>query len=285
MKENSSSFRATICFITLDEYRIFAHHSWQMLMLTKNKIKDITALQQKKYREESGLFLVEGDKMVQTLLEGNFEIVELFALPTWIGRNNSLLHTNKRCAITEITEQELSRISALQTPNQVVAVARIPQPQLQIETLKEQLCLVLDNVQDPGNMGTIIRLADWFGIRHIVCSVGCVDVFNPKVVQSTMGALAKTTIHYTSLPEFIKDYTQQLQLPVYGTFLNGNIIYSTALQSAGLIVMGNEGNGISPQVEALVSQRLFIPSFGTGSESLNVATAAAIVCSEFRRRV
>lgn len=252
-------------------------------MLSKNKIKDITSLQQKKFREQTSSFVIEGDKMVQTLLEENFELSEIFALQDWISDHYKRIN-NHKCTINEVSELELSKISSLQTPNKVLAIAKIPHPELQISSLENQLCLVLDSIQDPGNMGTIIRLADWFGIHHIICSHGTVDAFNPKVVQSTMGALAKTKIYYTDLNDFLSLYKQKIAHPIYGTFLNGQIIYDSKLDNKGLIIMGNEGNGISESVASYVNQRLFIPSFGTGSESLNVAIAAAIVCSEFKRR-
>ena len=153
------------------------------------------------------------------------------------------------------------------------------------EVAKKQLCLVLDDVQNPGNLGTIVRLADWFGIEHIFCSKGCADIYNPKTVQATMGGIARVQMHYVDLPEMLSSLERGI--PVYGTFLDGDNMYQKTLENRGLIVMGNEGKGVSREVEALVSERLYIPNYPEGretSESLNVAIATAIVCAEFRRR-
>jgi len=164
-----------------------------------------------------------------------------------------------------------------------LAVFEIPSYELNSELLHENLSLALDNVQDPGNLGTILRIADWFGIRNVLCSIGTADAFNPKTVQATMGAIGRIRLLYTDLPEFLKT----VRIPIYGTFLEGEILYDADLQNEGIIVMGNEGNGISEAVGQLVTDKLFIPDFPmgqTGSESLNVSVATAIVCSEFRRR-
>ena len=166
-----------------------------------------------------------------------------------------------------------------------MAVFVQPSYDLNPEVIKSSLCLALDDVQDPGNLGTIIRLADWFGIEHLFCSVGTADVYNPKTVQATMGALARVKVHYCSLPQLIGGLTDT---PVYGTFLNGNIIYAEPLSAHGLIVMGNEGKGVSPEVERMINRKLYIPNYPQEretSESLNVAIATAVVCSEFRRRL
>ena len=173
----------------------------------------------------------------------------------------------------------------LKTPQDVLAVFEQPHYVAQSNVIEHSLCLALDGVQDPGNLGTIIRLADWFGIEHIFCSQGTVDVYNPKTVQATMGALARVKLYYVNLPELIASLKQT---PVYGTFLDGNNMYDEKLSEHGLIIMGNEGNGISKEVEKLVNKRLYVPNYPLyreTSESLNVAIATAIVCAEFRRRL
>ena len=184
-----------------------------------------------------------------------------------------------------VTDDELRRISFQETPQQVLAIFRQPQYEVNAsEVAKTQLCLALDDVQNPGNLGTIVRLADWFGIEHIFCSRGCADIFNPKTVQATMGGIARVQVHYVDLPQMLA--TLDAGIPVYGTFLDGETIYQKTLENRGLIVMGNEGKGVSPEVEAHVTERLYIPNYPAGretSESLNVAIATAIVCAEFRR--
>ena len=177
------------------------------------------------------------------------------------------------------------RASLLKTPQNVIAVFEQRQEQTDPSVIAHQLCLALDDVQDPGNLGTIIRIADWFGIEHIFCSQGTVDVYSPKVVQATMGALARVHLHYVDLPAMIGQLKEDI--PVYGTFLDGTNIYTQTLSTSGLIVMGNEGNGITAEVRKLINKKLFIPNYPAGrdtSESLNVAVATAITCAEFRRR-
>ena len=187
--------------------------------------------------------------------------------------------------VIEASREELSRASLLKTPQEALAVFRIPQYEAEAEVVRRSLCLALDGVQDPGNLGTIIRIADWFGIRHIFCSAGTADAFNPKTVQATMGALARVQLHYCDLRELVASLPD---VPVFGTFLDGGDLYTQELSANGLIVMGNEGNGISPELAAVVNRRLLIPNYPQGeetSESLNVAVATAVVCAEFRRRM
>ena len=182
-----------------------------------------------------------------------------------------------------MSHEELERASLLRTPQSVLAVMPIPKRILEIASIQDELVLALDGIQDPGNLGTILRVADWFGIRHVLCTEGTVDVYNPKCVQSCMGALARVEVHYCNLPEVLK----RVKVPVYGTFLNGTDIYKEEISPNGIIIMGNEGNGISKEVEGFVSSRLYVPNFPSGSlttESLNVAVATGIVCAEFRRR-
>lgn len=250
-----------------------------MTTLSKNKIKYIHSLALKKIRKEEQVFLAESPKVVEELA-AYFPCRFLAATSSWL-KANPTISANE---IAEVTQDELSRASLLKTPQQVLAIFEQPQYTLDSQVVRHSLCLALDDVQDPGNLGTIIRLADWFGIKDIICSPNTVDVYNPKVIQATMGAIARVKIHYTSLTDFIRSVGN---IPVYGTFLNGENIYGQELANNGLIVMGNEGNGISPEIETLVSHRLYIPNYPQGqktSESLNVAIATAIVCSEFRRQ-
>ena len=249
-------------------------------MLSKNKIKYIRSLELKKNRKEEQVFVAEGHKLVGDLL-GYFPCKLLIATSNWLKANHSVTANE----IIEVTQEELSRVSLQKTPQEVLAVFVQPSYDLNPEVIKSSLCLALDDVQDPGNLGTIIRLADWFGIEHLFCSVGTADVYNPKTVQATMGALARVKVHYCSLPQLIGGLTDT---PVYGTFLNGNIIYAEPLSAHGLIVMGNEGKGVSPEVERMINRKLYIPNYPQEretSESLNVAIATAVVCSEFRRRL
>lgn len=252
-------------------------------MISKQKIKDIHSLRLKKYRDQSGLFVGEGRKAVRELLQ-TFECAYIAATQDWIDNNRHLISNSTSFDI--VSEGELAKASLVETPQQVVGVFRKRDAALpEAEVLKSQLCLALDTVQDPGNIGTIVRLARWFGIDRIVCSLECADVYSPKVVQATMGALGKVNIGYTDLPQFLGALPKDV--PVYGTFLDGENIYDTSLTNHGVIVMGNEGNGISAAVAQKISQRLYIPPYPAGTpaiESLNVGVAAAIVCAEFRRR-
>jgi len=247
-------------------------------MLSQAKQKWIRSLEQKKFRQEQGLFLAEGSKCCTDLLE-LLPCRFLAATSDWLASHPGL----RVPEIAEATHEEIRKASLLKNPQEILAVFEIPSYELKPEQLKGHLSLALDNVQDPGNLGTILRIADWFGIRNILCSVGTVDAFNPKTVQATMGAIGRIRIQYTDLPT----YLESVNLPVYGTFLEGKILYEADLQNEGIIVMGNEGNGISQTVEKWITDKLFIPDYPvgeTGSESLNVSVATAIVCSEFRRR-
>lgn len=249
-------------------------------MLTKNQIKFIQSLSRKKGRVESGCFIAEGNKLVEDTLHA-FVCRMLVATPQW-WQEHPTAPAEQRI---EVARDELSRISQLTTPQEVLAVYEIPQKQLDEKKLKNELSIVLDTVQDPGNLGTIIRIADWMGIHNIICSPDTADVYNPKVVQATMGALARVSVFYTPLVPFISRMCKEL--PIYGTFLDGENIYHKTLSKNGLIVMGNEGNGISDDIRQLITQRLYIPNYPDGaetSESLNVAVATAITCAEFRRQ-
>lgn len=238
-------------------------------MLSKNQIKLIKSLETKKYRKREGLFVAEGPKIVGDLLRAGYQPQCIFS-------------TVPRAEIAQlVSEDELQRISFQQHPQEVLAVFHIP-ADVPSPIDDTELSLALDGVQDPGNVGTIIRIADWFGIKHIYCSPDTADVYNPKVVQATMGSLAHVHITYCDLVPLLRDAT----VPVYGTLLDGHNIYEQQLTSNGIIVMGNEGNGISAEVRQLVDNRLLIPNFNKNTEtaeSLNVAIATAITCSEFRR--
>lgn len=249
-------------------------------MLSKNKIKLITSLTQKKFRDETNLFVAEGTKLVADLSVG-FSCVTLVATAQWFSQNPAIPADER----IEATELELQKISNQKSPQGVLAVFRKPEYQADIADLSGKLCLALDDVQDPGNLGTIIRIADWFGIHHIFCSRHSADAFSPKTVQATMGALARVRVYTVDLPEFLNSILGKL--PVYGTFMDGENIYNKTLSQHGMIVMGNEGNGISPEIERLVTDKLLIPNYPAGqptSESLNVGVATALVCGEFRRR-
>ena len=255
------------------------------MALTKSKIQQIRSLEQKKYRDLHGLFVVEGEKNTREILASSLVVECVLAKAAWLEQipDNFLA---KAAEIIEIKDKELSQISFLKTPNQAIALARIPQYTLDLTEITGGLSLYLDQVQDPGNLGTIIRLADWFGIPHVLCGEGCADPFSPKTVQSTMGAIIRVKTYKTDKSFFQHLENHKPDFPVYGTFLDGENIYNAALSSQAVIVMGNESKGISDDVAQYVKQRLLIPQYPSDvqtSESLNVAMAAAIVCAEFRR--
>ena len=243
-------------------------------MISKNQVKLIRQLEQKKYRQREGLFVAEGPKVVGDLMR-RWQPVAVFATDDYTPP--------VAVEVQRITADELRRISLLQHPQQVLALFPLPNVQRSTFNVQRSIILALDGVQDPGNLGTIIRIADWFGIDDIVCSEDTADAWNPKVVQATMGSIARVNISYTNLPALLDQLPADT--PVYGTLLDGDNIYSQPLSARGIIVMGNEGNGLSAEVRRRVTHRLLIPSFreGDGAESLNVAVATAIVCSEFRR--
>ena len=254
-------------------------------MLSKAKIKLIRSLELKKNRQSEGLFVAEGPKVVGDLLS-YFRPRFLVATKTWLESHRRPMAAE----VIEVTDEELAKASFLKTPQEVLAVFELEGQQVGADCIqhtapKVSLTLVLDDVQDPGNLGTIIRTADWFGIRQMVCSSGTADAFSPKVVQATMGSIARVRIHYTDLPAYLA--TLPTGTPVYGTFLEGRNIYRHPLSQGGILIMGNEGKGISPAVSRFVTEKLFIPPYPANAEtgeSLNVAIATAITCAEFRRR-
>lgn len=256
-------------------------------MISKNKIKYIRSLEMKKHRKADGVFVAEGHKLVGDLI-GHFQCCYIAATSEWLNTNYNMLleKCREKIEIDEVSDSELHRTSLQEHPQQVIAVFKQKNDFVDInETAKHNLCLMLDDVQNPGNLGTIVRMADWFGIEHVFCSSGCADIYNPKTVQATMGGMARVNVHYVDLVKTLSELSDDI--PVYGTFLDGENLYDKQLSEHGVIVMGNEGNGVSQQVADLVTERLYIPNYPIGrstSESLNVAIATAIICAEFRRR-
>ncbi len=253
-------------------------------MLSKNKIKQIQSLNRKKYRDETGLFLVEGNKMVEEALRSDYQIESLVCTTEFLQ-----FHPEIQLRVQELIETDkdlIQKASLLQNPQDALALVYIPDQIPETVNTENELVLALDFIQDPGNLGTILRIADWFGIQNVICSENSVDVYNPKVVQASMGAIFRIKTQYKSLNTFLTD-TKKAQIQVYGTFLEGKNIYNEKLTPNGILILGNEGSGISDPVARFVTHKLFIPSFSTETnkpESLNVAIATAICCSEFRRR-
>jgi len=239
-------------------------------MIVKNQIKLIKSLHQKKYRNQHGLFFAEGLKIVKELLNSDFEVHKVYATEEEV-----VVVSEEKFEL--VSESELKKITALATPNKVLGVFQIP---IVKEIDFQDWIVVLDDVRDPGNLGTIIRLCDWFGIRHLVCSSNTVDCYNPKTLQATMGSISRVNIGYTNLPNFLNN----AYVPIYGAFMEGETVYEAKLPSTGILVMGNEAKGISEEVKACVSKKISIPQFGKQiTESLNVATASAILLNEIRR--
>ncbi len=239
-------------------------------MVVKNQIKLIKSLRQKKCRTQHNLFVVEGIKTVQEILASDFKVYEIYS-------TDLKLFGKGEVGVELISQAELKQMSGLKTPNTVLGVFHVPKPK---KLDFEDWVLVLDDIRDPGNMGTIIRLCDWFGIQHIVCSLNTVDCFNPKVLQATMGSIARVNMVYTDLDLFLKN----AGTPIYGAFMDGVSIYNRKLPKKGILILGNEANGISKGVERTISQKISIPRSGSiTTESLNVATAAAILLNEVRR--
>ncbi len=242
--------------------------------MTKAEIQLIRSLADKRTRQEEGLFVAEGEKLIGEIRRSQLRIRKIFALEGIF----------EGAEVEHVSEREMERLSLLKTANSCIALVEIPHHDLRRVEPRRNLVLALDEVQNPGNLGTIIRLADWFGIGDIVCSANSADCFNPKVVQASMGAILRVRVHYTDLAAWLRN----VAAPVYGTFLEGENIYKADLTQNGVIVMGNEGRGVTPAVAATVSRKLFIPPYPADahtSESLNVAMATGIICAEFRRRL
>lgn len=253
-------------------------------MLSKNKKRQVERLQQKKFRDQEGLFVAEGAKLIGDFVQAGMQ--PRFVIATSPGIQQ-ITEIACKTEFYEVDERELRELSNLKTPTQIIGIFDKPTHNQDIATTPKDLTLLLDRIQDPGNMGTIIRTADWFGIVRIICSDTCVDAFAPKVVQATMGALARVSIVETDLVKFLKDNIDNSKIPVYGTFMNGESIYSTDLQQNAFVIMGNEGRGISEELWPYITKKVSIPSYPLGrttSESLNVAMATSVICSEIRRR-
>lgn len=240
-------------------------------MLSKGQIKLINSLSQKKYRQKNAMFVAEGIKVIKELLNSNFELERLFSEADLFFTENNKMQL--------LEANELKKITKLATAQTALALFKIPQKK---QTITEDFIVALDGVRDPGNLGTIIRLCDWFGVKQLLCSKDTVDCYNEKVVQATMGSIARVEVIYGDLTEEIS----KLDLPVFGTFMNGENIYESSLSSKGILVLGNEANGISDEIKQLSKHQISIPQFGEtkNTESLNVATATAILLSEFKRR-
>ncbi len=240
-------------------------------MVTKNQIKLISSLHQKKFRQANNLFIAEGEKVINELLLAGLEIEYIF-------NTKNLFSDDYKNKTTIISDADLKKISALTVPNNCLAVFKIPEPK---NIITGGLIVALDDIRDPGNLGAILRLCDWFGIEQVVCSEQTVDLYNPKVVQATMGSISRVNVNYVDLKSFL----EKTEKTLYGTFMTGENIYHTTLKNDGILILGNEANGISETIEKLVQTKLSIPRFGKiqQTESLNVATATAVFLSEFKR--
>ncbi len=246
-------------------------------MISASQIKFIRSLQQKKFRDQHGLFVAEGEKIARELLSSGQEARIICGLSSWIEENRNILG---KAEIITVSPRELDRISGLKTANKVVVVAEKPSFGLPRSFAKDELVVMLDDIRDPGNLGTIIRTADWFGVRHLVCSLSTADVYNPKVVQASMGSLFRVKVHYADLPGTIRDMGDKLS--VYATSAGGDNIYKSSLKLPAALIIGNEARGVSKEAASLAGKMLSVPAFGPGAESLNAAVSCGIVMSFFR---
>ncbi len=251
-------------------------------MLSRNKIKYLASLKIKKYRTLHGQFIIEGDKIVRDIIgDGQVTTRQLFATSDWLNRNHAILHhTAGEVGEADITD--LARITALETPPAVIAVLDIPQTAMDREEVTHSLSVALDNVQDPGNLGTIVRTANWFGINNVFCSEGCADIYNPKVIQASMGAILNVKVHYVDLPDILEQYSKIQDFIISGTFMEGTAVFTIKPAERGIILFGNESRGISNDYMHFISQRITIPAaFENRShvEALNVASSVAIGCA------
>jgi TrmH family RNA methyltransferase len=254
-------------------------------MLSKNKAKFIISLQKKKVREEYNLYIIEGDKIVREFISAGIPVKSLIAKPEFI----SSLPKEAMESVSEIepvSYEELKQVSGLKTPHNALAVISMTECESGLTEMLQELCVVLDCIQDPGNLGTIIRAAAWFGLKNIICSEDCVDIYNPKVIQASMGAIIHVKVLYTDLKMFLEDATDK-RLPVYGALLEGESVYSQELGNKGIILLGNESKGISTDLIPFINNKIMIPRFSDatlGIDSLNVGMAASVIFSEFARR-
>jgi len=243
-------------------------------MLSKAQIKYIQSLQHKKYRQKSGQFIAEGDKIVPELLQEGIPVQEVYATAGWINTHSTLLDRTKHVKVTEVEESVLKQLSALTTPNQALALLDIPgSGDVDPASLKGTVSMALETIQDPGNLGTIIRIADWFGIRQIICSPDCVDAYNPKTIQATMGSIARVRVLESDIPTLL----QQATVPSYAATLHGRNIVEFSKLEEGIILIGNESRGLSDATIAASTHKITIPRLG-GAESLNAGVAAGIIC-------
>ena len=252
-------------------------------MINKNKIKLIKSLAQKKFRQKEQLFLAEGDKIVLEVLNSDFRITELFATEKFLLANKNSVAQAELC--TEVSSEEIKKASLLKQPQNCLAICQLP-PEPELPKILTGISVYLDGIQDPGNLGTIIRICDWFGIEYLFCSPDTAGIFNPKVIQASMASFCRVKIFYSEFKSILS-LAVSSEIPVYGTFLEGNNIFGETLPGKALIVLGNEGIGIREAVAEKIANKLSIPSFSrnnSGAESLNVAVAAGIICSEFRRK-
>jgi len=254
-------------------------------MISKNKFRQIVSLQKKKERDESRTYVIEGDKIVREYLKSGTRIKLLVAKPEFVS---SLKISEKECIgeIETCNYEELKKISTLTAPHNALALVSYPDSRTDPAEILRELSVALDFVQDPGNLGTIIRSAAWFGIRNIICSFNCVDLYNPKVIQASMGAILNVNVHYMSLNEFLKTANDS-GVPVYGALLEGNRIYDESFERRGVILLGNESKGISEELTPFITKKIYIPKYtdaSYGIESLNVSMAASVIFSEFARR-
>lgn len=251
-------------------------------MISKNQIKYIQSLHSKKNREQEGLFIIEGIKLVtEFILDGSYIVKDLYATRDYIDNHTDLLKS-KAVNCEEISAEDLKKISLQTTPNQVLAVVLAKDHELNNEWLQQGLTLYLDDIRDPGNLGTMIRIADWFGIKQVICSENTTEVYNPKTLQASMGAVLRVNVLYMSFENVLKHTNNTT---IYGALLEGKNIYTTKLQK-GIIVIGNEANGITPEVQKQITNAITIPAAtNNGSESLNAANACAIICGEFFRQL
>lgn len=261
-------------------------------MLTNNQVKFLRSLQLKKNRNGEKLFIAEGEKIVEEILNSQHKVNSVFAVSDWVSQHKNKAYFQKikseKISLTEVSENELSRISSLTTPNKVIAIVQIPENTVDTSQLKDQWSIVLDEIQDPGNLGTLIRTADWFGIRTIICSENSVDLYNAKVIQSTMGSFCRVHVAYTNLEKFFQEVKEKLSLPVFGAVLNGKDISGIKIPETGLLLLGNESRGISENLYPFITQKVSIPSVSgiATAESLNVAIANGILCYElFKSRM
>lgn len=248
-------------------------------MLSKAKIKYLQSLQQKKHRLKEHVFLVEGEKIVDEVLRQKlFKVHSIYATEPWINKNELTLTPYKAC-LTSTSPNELKKVSSLKTPNSVVVVLEMPNYTSLVDKIQTSLNLVLENIQDPGNMGTVIRIADWFGIPYIFCSKGCVDIYNPKVIQASMGGFLRVQVHYVDLDILFQEHAK---LPIYGAVLGGHNVFKQTLNKPSFLLIGNEGKGLTESIQKQITHRITIPKMG-GAESLNAGVATGILCALFHQ--